>query len=425
MVSLSLDPPPYTREGRGNRRNPRHSARRFFVTAFCVALLAAGFVAGRWTAPGGRFPITWTSRLGHPAEEKTASEPARAAQASAPAAASTPAAVAAQPGAPAPSSVKQPSAAPAALVPAPPAAAPTSALPPGPRRIVVTLNGPMEEAILAAVPPTDRGIASELTQVVNRLLVWNLRVSRDGRRGDKLQIVYHPPGGAAAISDPGANEPVVDAIRYDSQKLSAVIAAYRFQAPGARWARYYRPDGSELEERLVDSPTPEYDQITSLLRDGRRHKGIDFRQPVGTPVLATFDGVIERRNWNFAGNGNCLDVRDTATGRHAIFLHLDVLPKDMAPGRQVKKGEQIASSGNSGHSFAPHLHYQLESADGTVLDPFDVQPTRRAALDTGARTAFELERARLDAALTGSAVAKAGAEPAAPPAPAPAPAAAR
>ncbi len=257
--------------------------------------------------------------------------------------------------------------------------------------------------------------------MVNRLLVWNLQVARDGRSGDRLEVLYSPPAGG---SEPGAAEPVVHALRYDSQKLAAVVAAYRYQAPGARWHRYYRPDGSEVEERLVDAPTPDYDQVTSLLRDGRRHKGVDFRTPVGSPVFATFDGVIERRNWNFAGNGNCLDVRDLASGRHAIFLHLDVLPKDMVPGRQVKKGERIASSGNSGHSFAPHLHYQLESPDGQVLDPFAVQPTRRAALDGAARAAFDAERVRLDAALAGTTVASnsIGGAPVAPP---PAPPAAR
>ena len=196
----------------------------------------------------------------------------------------------------------------------------------------------------------------------------------------------------------------MDAVRFVSQKLGRTFAVYRFQADGQKWPRYYRVDGTELEERLVAAPVADYDQVTSLLRDGRRHKGVDFRTPAGTPVFATFDGVVERRNWNFAGNGNCLDVRDSATGQHAIYLHLEVLPKDMSPGRRVRKGEQIALSGNSGHSFAPHLHYQLESPDGRILDPFAVQPIRRGALDAGAKSAFEAARAKLDAAL-GSAVA--------------------
>jgi murein DD-endopeptidase MepM/ murein hydrolase activator NlpD len=274
------------------------------------------------------------------------------------------------------------------------------------------------------MPVADRAMAEGLTQVVNRLLVWDLQVARDGRKGDTIEILYSPP----APPPPGvlaSPEPVVEALRFVSQKLMRTVAAYRYQVPGAKWAHYYRADGSELEERLVDTPVDDYDQITSLLRDGRRHKGVDFRTPVGTPVHATFEGVVERRNWNFGGNGNCLDVRDVATGRHAILLHLDVLPKDMVPGRHVKKGEQIAASGNSGHSFAPHLHYQLESPDGQVLDPFEVQPVRRVALAAPAHPAFDAERTRLDAVLGGGAAATAPA-PAATPAPAaPATAAAR
>ena len=351
MVSLSLDPPPSMRES----RNSGGGARRAALTLLLAALATAAFLAGRWTAPGGRFPITWTSGAGPALERQpgVAPVPATAADQAKPAtAASAP---------PAPLATAQ-------RAPAEPA---LPAVPAGPRRIVVTLDGPLEAAITAAVPTGDRGFASELTQVVNRLLVWDLQVARDGRRGDRLEVLYSPPAGGA---EPGAGEPLVEAIRYDSQKLAAVLAAYRYRAPGARWHRYFRPDGSELEERLVDSPTPEYDQITSLLRDGRRHKGVDFRTPVGSPVFATFDGIVERRNWNFAGNGNCLDVRDVASGRHAIFLHLDVLPQEMVPGRRVRKGEQIASSGNSGHSFAPHLHYQLESPDGR-----DPRSVRRAA----------------------------------------------
>jgi murein DD-endopeptidase MepM/ murein hydrolase activator NlpD len=270
----------------------------------------------------------------------------------------------------------------------------------GPRRVVVTVNGPLEDSIANALSAADRPRASELTAVVNRLLVWDLRVARDGRKGDKLEVLWEP----AAPAAPGlaaSGEPVVVALRYASAKLGGVLAAYRFEAKGARWSRYYRADGREVELRLTDAPVADYEQVTSLLKDGRRHKGIDFKTPVGTPVAAPFDGVIERRNWNFAGNGNCLDVRDLASGRHAIFLHLDVLSKEMGVGRKVRKGEVIASSGNSGHSFAPHLHYQLEDASGKVLDPFETLKTERRSVPGADRPAFETERARLDTALGG------------------------
>jgi murein DD-endopeptidase MepM/ murein hydrolase activator NlpD len=276
--------------------------------------------------------------------------------------------------------------------------APAAPALPGVRRLTVAVRGALEESIASALPAVDKAYAEQLTQVVNRLLVWDLQVARDGRKGDLLEVLWSPAA-PVAPGVPVAQEPIVEAVRYASQKLGAVVAVYRFQPEGARWPRYFRPDGAELEERLVDGPIREYDQVTSLLRDGRRHKGVDFRTPTGTPVYAPFDGVVVRRNWNWSANGNGLDLHDPRTGRHAIFIHLDVLPKEMQVGRRVTKGERIASSGNSGRSFAPHLHYQLESADGRVLDPFEVHRTEKVAVPAASRAAFEAARARLDAAL--------------------------
>jgi murein DD-endopeptidase MepM/ murein hydrolase activator NlpD len=68
----------------------------------------------------------------------------------------------------------------------------------------------------------------------------------------------------------------------------------------------------------------------------------------------------------------------------------------MQPGRKVARGEVVARSGNSGHSTAPHLHYQLEAPDGRILDPFAVMATKKVALEGSAKAAFEGERSRLD-----------------------------
>ena len=359
--------------------------RRWGGLVVFVVLAAAAAGGGYWA--GRREPA------------RTATDPAT------PVAQQVPQAV--PPGAPAPAA-----ASPAGGTQAPPAApapqapgAPASAAPPvpapapgGPRLVSALVSGPLEETITAALGPGQQAVAAELTQVVNRLLVWSLQVSKDARRGDRIEILFSPapPGGSGPTH---SQEPVVEALRYGSQKFGKTFTAYRFQAPGAKVARYYREDGTEVEERLVDGPVRDYEQITSLVKDGRRHKGVDFRTGTGTPVYATFDGVVERRNWKFSANGNCLDVVDPATGRHAIFLHLDVVPKLMQKGRAVKKGEEIAASGNSGHSTAPHLHYQLEDSSGKVLDPFKVHRTTRASIPAAEKAAFDAERAKLDARL--------------------------
>ncbi|HET8539041.1 MAG TPA: M23 family metallopeptidase [Anaeromyxobacter sp.] len=370
MVSLAIDRPPSSQHGRA-----RGVARRIGSAVVLAGVLGAGFWLGRVTAPAARASAT-------PAATPTATPTPTSTSTSTATATATPTAT------PTPTSTPTPT------------ATATSTSTAGPRRVVATVSGSLEDSIAAAMASGDRALAEQLTQVVNRLLVWQLQVARDGRRGDRIEVLWTPPA-AAGAGVPASGEPVVDAVRYTSSKLGGVFAAYRWQPDGARWARYYRADGSEIELRLVDSPIGDYEQVTSLLRDGRRHKGVDFRTPVGSPVRAPFDGVIERRNWNFAGNGNCLDLRDPATGRHAIFLHLDVLPKELAPGRTVRKGEVIASSGNSGRSFAPHLHYQLEDAGGKVLDPFAIHRTERRSLPGEQKARFDAARAQLDARLTG------------------------
>ncbi len=375
MVSLSLDPPPMSARARSG------GAAR--VLAIAIALLAA-FGGGFWT---GRVTARKGAGQNGPAGGVATAMPATGG--------STATAT------PTPTPTATPTSTPTAIPTSTSIQAPIAAIPSAPdgrRRLVATLSGPLEDTIAAALGAGDRRLAAELTAVVNRLLVWDLHVARDSRKGDRLEVLWTPPR-PAAPGMPESGDPVVDAVRYASAKLGKVVSAYRFQEEGARFARYYRPDGTEVEPRLVDAPVSDYEQITSLLRDGRRHKGVDFKTPVGSPVHAPFDGVIERRNWHFAANGNCLDIRDPASGRHAIFLHLDVIPKEMGIGRKVRKGEVIASSGNSGHSFAPHLHYQLEDASGKVLDPFDVQKTEKRSLGTAHRPAFESARAKLDAAL--------------------------
>ena len=363
------------------------------LIALVVALVIGGgaAVGGYWL---GRRSPSGPAAVAAPAAG-TATAPPPAAEGAAP-----PAPASAAPPATASAAAPPPTTAAAAPPPAPATPPARPAAETGPRRLSVTVAGALEESIETALGPEQRSVAAELGQVANRLLVWHLSVAKDARAGDRLEILWSPapPGGSGPTH---SMEPVVEALRYDSKKLGKAFSAYRWQAPGARHARYYDASGAEVEERLVGGPIREYEQITSLVKDGRRHKGVDFRTPVGTPVLAPFDGVVERRNWNFSGNGNCLDLADPATGRHAIFLHLDVIPKAMAAGRTVRKGEQIAESGNSGHSTAPHLHYQLEDGAGKVLDPFKVHATTRTSLPAADRAAFDVVRARLDARLGG------------------------
>jgi murein DD-endopeptidase len=290
--------------------------------------------------------------------------------------------------------------APSAVPPAAaPAESPGTAVPPprladGTRFVRAIISGPLETAFVAQV---GRELGAPLTQVVVRNLIWWVSVPEDFRPGDVVDVLFTERQGA---------EPLVHAVRLQSAKAGRTFEAYRFQPAGSPFAHFYGRDGNELELRLVDAPLDDHEQVTSLIRDGRGHKGVDFRVPAGTPVKATFDAVVARRTWSFAMNGNCLDLREEGgAGRSVYLLHLSELPPDLHVGDHVKKGTVVARSGNSGHSFAPHLHYQLMSAAGRVLDPFAAQATTRRALTAAQRAAFDVEVGRLDGLLASFAAA--------------------
>lgn len=251
------------------------------------------------------------------------------------------------------------------------------------KRLDVSVNGPLETAVVQKVGPE---LGPRLVQVLVRSLVWWLSVPSDLRRGDRLQALYEERPG---------EDPIIHAVRYQSEKMGRTFHAYRYKQTDSQFARFYGSDGQELEARLQHAPLDDYEQVTSLLRDGRGHKGVDFKTPMNSPVKAPFDGVVVRKNWNFKGNGNSIEIHEAGGhGWTLMFLHLSE-PPALAAGAHVSRGEVVGKSGNTGHSFAPHLHYQLMS--GTkVLDPFAVQETFHRKLPDAQKKAFNEEAARLD-----------------------------
>jgi murein DD-endopeptidase MepM/ murein hydrolase activator NlpD len=85
------------------------------------------------------------------------------------------------------------------------------------------------------------------------------------------------------------------------------------------------------------------------------HEGIDFVAPVGTPVLATADGVVVRAEYAGA-YGNMVDVAhsDGFVTRYAHLKSIQVQVNDV-----VKRHASLGILGNTGRSTGPHLHYEV------------------------------------------------------------------
>jgi murein DD-endopeptidase MepM/ murein hydrolase activator NlpD len=94
------------------------------------------------------------------------------------------------------------------------------------------------------------------------------------------------------------------------------------------------------------------------------HKGLDIANRVGTPIVATADGVV-----SYSGRKGLLGkvvVIDHGHGLVTRYGHVDALKVEV--GAAVNRGQVIAHVGNTGRSTGPHLHYEVR-LNGVPVNP--------------------------------------------------------
>jgi murein DD-endopeptidase MepM/ murein hydrolase activator NlpD len=107
--------------------------------------------------------------------------------------------------------------------------------------------------------------------------------------------------------------------------------------------------------------------VHPVLGTSRMHNGQDFDVPYGTDVYATGAGKVIESGWNSGGFGNYI-VIDHGYGLQTVYGHLSNIK--VVKGQNIKRGDLIGISGNSGLSSGPHLHYQVEQF-GTHKNPIN------------------------------------------------------
>ncbi len=130
------------------------------------------------------------------------------------------------------------------------------------------------------------------------------------------------------------------------------------------------------------------------LRASHFHAGLDIKTQgkEGLSVYAAADGWVSRIRIGTGGYGNCLYIQHP-NGTTTVYAHLQRFNEDLAqyaleeqykrksfsvnlfPKRnqlQIKKGQVIGLSGNTGSSTGPHLHFEIRGARQEVLDPLRI-----------------------------------------------------
>ena len=106
-------------------------------------------------------------------------------------------------------------------------------------------------------------------------------------------------------------------------------------------------------------------RIDPLYKDYRLHAGLDFSAPIGTPIYATSDGVIQAAGFNTDGYGNKV-VINHGYGYQTLYGHMVRVKAKV--GQSIKRGEVIGYVGSTGKSTGAHLHYEVIKR-GAKVDP--------------------------------------------------------
>jgi murein DD-endopeptidase MepM/ murein hydrolase activator NlpD len=134
-----------------------------------------------------------------------------------------------------------------------------------------------------------------------------------------------------------------------------------------------------------------------ILHQVRVHKGVDWGAPLGTPIVAAFDGRIAYAG-DGKGYGNVIKI-DHGGGRATAYAHMSRFADGIKVGVQVRAGQTIGYVGTSGLSTGPHLHFELYQS-GVAVNPLGdavaegapaVVPSAESAVAAGSDgTAVEL-----------------------------------
>lgn len=151
-----------------------------------------------------------------------------------------------------------------------------------------------------------------------------------------------------------------------------------YYAIQAENGRYYNHQGETLGKGFARVPLQRQAKISSQFNPARKHpvtgriaphKGVDFSMPIGTPIIAPADGVVEKIAYQAGGAGRYIMIRH---GRQYQTVYMHLSKTLVKVGQTVKRGERIALSGNTGRSTGPHLHYEFH-INGRPVNPMTVK----------------------------------------------------
>lgn len=211
------------------------------------------------------------------------------------------------------------------------------------------------------------GAPDEVIAQLANVFAYDVDFQREINGGDEFEALfevrYDESGSVVSASD-------VIYARLKWKNRSKEKGYYRFVAADGT-AEYFDRSGESAKRLLMKTPI-DGARLSSrfgsrrhpILGYMKRHQGVDFAAPTGTPIKAAGDGVVERAG-PYSSFGNYVRIKHNS-GYKTAYAHLSRFAKGMKAGRRVRQGDVIGYVGTTGRSTGPHLHYEVHHKDKPV-----------------------------------------------------------
>lgn len=231
---------------------------------------------------------------------------------------------------------------------------------------VVALAGQLQDSLFASMERL--GETAALTAKLVTLFEWDFDFAADSLPGDRFRLLVEKRYAGDTFVGYGS----ILIAQYGSVGRAALTSVAFEDADGQ--IAYYDRSGRSVKKMFLRAPL-DFTRITSGFSHARHHPilgglhphlAVDYGAPVGTPVRAVADGVVEAAGRN-GGYGLSITVRH-ARGYSTMYNHLSRI--EIRRGERVRQREVIGRVGSTGLSTGPHLDYRV-SKNGAFVNPLN------------------------------------------------------
>ena len=226
-----------------------------------------------------------------------------------------------------------------------------------------------------------------------RIYGFQVDFQRDIQKKDSFQIMYE------VFMDDNGKTIETGNILFANLVLSGQDnSLYYFDKEGSYG--HYDKNGKSIKKALMKTPingarlsSPFGMRKHPIDGFNKMHRGTDFAAPMGTPIMASGDGVVKKAGW-CGGGGNCVVIKHNSTYQ-TIYAHMSKFARGIKSGKRVKQGQTIGYVGSTGKSTGPHLHYEV-IVNGKKVNSQKLKLPSGKILKGEERKIFETKKIKLD-----------------------------